>query len=170
LCICQTRIYKTKAKETISGSIQQFQCLGVRADIWERCAVTWAVRGSERAKFTQKFACARLPGQCADIWERCADIWAARGFQGIKIHLISKLSSSSPIFAEVCLLYVLCGGVMIPKEDYNCNFMQEIDGGMMGCFASLCFDSIVCFSRQFFLISLLSFSHWYSHMFICHFY
>ena len=59
---------------------------------------------------------------------------------------------------------------MIPKEDYNHNLMQEIDGGMMGCFASLCFDSIVCFSRQFFLISLLSFSHWYSHMLICHIY
>jgi len=74
---------RQRLKETISGSIQRFQCLGVRADIWERCAVTWAVRGSERAKFIQEFACARLPGRCADIWERRADIWAARGFQAI---------------------------------------------------------------------------------------
>ena len=27
---------------------------------------------------------------------------------------------------------MLCGGVMIAKEDYDHNFMQEIDGGMMG--------------------------------------
>jgi len=109
------------------------------------------VRGSEKAKFTKEFTRARLPGQCEDIW-------AARGFQGIKIHLISKPSSSSPIFAEVCLLYVLCDGVMIQKEDYNHNLMQEIHGGMMGVLQAYAL-TVCLFSRQCFLISPLFIFH-----------
>jgi len=153
LCICQTRIYKTKAKETISGSIQQFQCLGVRADIWERCAVTWAVRGSERAIFLKKFTSARLPGRCADIWERRADIWAARGFLGIKSHLIIKTSSK---FAYICRgMFPL--RVLWWFEDSKGGFQSQSHARNPWrndwCFASLMFWWFVLFSRQFFLIS-----------------
>ena len=90
------------------------------------------MRGSERAKFINKFTRARLPGQCADIWEKRADIWAARGFLGLKSHLIIKPSSKFAYICQGMSAHVFYGGVMIPKEDYNHNLMQEIDGGMMG--------------------------------------
>ena len=76
----------------------------------------------------------------ARLWEgnfskgnyTCADIWVVRGFLGnLDKKLIQSANSlpSSPKFVEVCLLHVLCGGVMIAKEDYDHNFMQEIDRG-----------------------------------------
>jgi len=112
----EARIYKTKAKKTNFGQQSAISVIRRRADIWERRAVTWAVRGSERAILLKKFTSARLPGRCADIWGRRADIWAARGFLGIKSHLIIKISSKFAYICQGMSAHVFYGGVMIQRR------------------------------------------------------
>jgi len=112
----EARIYKTKAKKTNFGQQWAISVTRRRADIWERRAVTWAVRGSERAILLKKFTSARLPGRCADIWERRADIWAARGFLGIKSHLIIETSSKFAYICQGMSAHVFYGGMMIQRR------------------------------------------------------
>ena len=164
------RIYKAKGKEDDFG---QHSAILVPENV---CGYDMTVRGylGSARLWESKIS--------KEIYTR-ADIWEVRGlFREVRGHLGSARISGHKNSSNQQTLFQ--AHLYLPRYVYSMCFVvvwwfQRRIKIIISCkksmeewwvFCKLMFWQFVCFSRQFFLISLLSFSHWYSHMFICYFY